>query len=122
MLPTALVRFAPHVEQLKKNFGAIGDMRLIGEMYHPQIAFLCIGDLYTMGPEQAAKAMTPVTERIATVRTRRCGRVTSAPTLRLGEQLVHRAAAETARVHFDLGEAGDVRRIVAPHVQRHPRA
>src|SRR3954467_1575426 len=33
-----------------------GDMRLIGEMYQPQIAFLCIGDLYTMGPEQAAKA------------------------------------------------------------------
>src|SRR5207245_4351055 len=33
-----------------------GDMRLIGEMYKPQIAFLCIGDLYTMGPEQAAKA------------------------------------------------------------------
>src|SRR5580765_2884196 len=33
-----------------------GDMRLIGEMYRPQLAFLCIGDLYTMGPEQAAKA------------------------------------------------------------------
>ena len=33
-----------------------GDMRLIGEMYRPAIAFLPIGDLYTMGPEQAAKA------------------------------------------------------------------
>jgi L-ascorbate metabolism protein UlaG (beta-lactamase superfamily) len=33
-----------------------GDMRLIGEMYSPTIAFLPIGDLYTMGPEQAAKA------------------------------------------------------------------
>ena len=33
-----------------------GDMRLIGEMYSPAIAFLPIGDLYTMGPEQAAKA------------------------------------------------------------------
>ncbi len=33
-----------------------GDMRLIGEMYKPQIAFLPIGDLYTMGPMQAAKA------------------------------------------------------------------
>ena len=31
-------------------------MRLIGEMYQPAIAFLPIGDLYTMGPEQAAKA------------------------------------------------------------------
>jgi L-ascorbate metabolism protein UlaG (beta-lactamase superfamily) len=34
-----------------------GDMRLIGELYHPQIAFLPIGDHYTMGPEQAAKAV-----------------------------------------------------------------
>jgi L-ascorbate metabolism protein UlaG (beta-lactamase superfamily) len=33
-----------------------GDMRLIGELYHPAVAFLPIGDLYTMGPEQAAKA------------------------------------------------------------------
>lgn len=33
-----------------------GDMKLIGEMYHPQIGFLPIGDLYTMGPEQAATA------------------------------------------------------------------
>jgi len=33
-----------------------GDMRLIGEMYGPVVAFLPIGDVYTMGPEQAAKA------------------------------------------------------------------
>jgi L-ascorbate metabolism protein UlaG (beta-lactamase superfamily) len=33
-----------------------GDMRLIAEMYKPTIGFLPIGDLYTMGPEQAAKA------------------------------------------------------------------
>jgi L-ascorbate metabolism protein UlaG (beta-lactamase superfamily) len=33
-----------------------GDMRLIAEMYRPSIGFLPIGDLYTMGPEQAAKA------------------------------------------------------------------
>ena len=33
-----------------------GDMRLIAEMHRPAIAFLPIGDLYTMGPEQAAKA------------------------------------------------------------------
>jgi L-ascorbate metabolism protein UlaG (beta-lactamase superfamily) len=33
-----------------------GDMRLIGEMYRPTIAFLPIGDFYTMGPAQAAKA------------------------------------------------------------------
>ena len=33
-----------------------GDMALIGEMYRPDIAFLPIGDMYTMGPRQAAKA------------------------------------------------------------------
>jgi L-ascorbate metabolism protein UlaG (beta-lactamase superfamily) len=33
-----------------------GDMRLIAEMYAPEIAFLPIGDHYTMGPEAAARA------------------------------------------------------------------
>ena len=33
-----------------------GDMRLIGEMYSPDIAFLPIGDHYTMGPDAAARA------------------------------------------------------------------
>ena len=33
-----------------------GDMRLIGELYRPSIAFLPIGDVYTMGPEHAAIA------------------------------------------------------------------
>jgi L-ascorbate metabolism protein UlaG (beta-lactamase superfamily) len=33
-----------------------GDMRLIAELYRPQVAVLPIGDLYTMGPEEAAKA------------------------------------------------------------------
>ena len=33
-----------------------GDMRLIGDWYKPQIACVPIGDHYTMGPEQAAKA------------------------------------------------------------------
>ena len=32
-------------------------MRLIGELYRPTIGFLPIGDLYTMGPEQAALAV-----------------------------------------------------------------
>jgi L-ascorbate metabolism protein UlaG (beta-lactamase superfamily) len=35
-----------------------GDMRLIGEMYSPDVAFLPIGDHYTMGPEAAARACT----------------------------------------------------------------
>jgi L-ascorbate metabolism protein UlaG (beta-lactamase superfamily) len=33
-----------------------GDMRLIAEMYAPQIAFLPIGDHFTMGPDGAALA------------------------------------------------------------------
>jgi L-ascorbate metabolism protein UlaG (beta-lactamase superfamily) len=33
-----------------------GDMRLIAELYSPEIACLPIGDLYTMGPDQAARA------------------------------------------------------------------
>ncbi len=33
-----------------------GDMRLIGELHHPDLAILPIGDLYTMGPKEAALA------------------------------------------------------------------
>ena len=33
-----------------------GDMRLIGEMYRPEIAFLPIGDRFTMDPSAAARA------------------------------------------------------------------
>ena len=33
-----------------------GDMRLIGEVHKPAIAFLPIGDHYTMGPDAAARA------------------------------------------------------------------
>jgi L-ascorbate metabolism protein UlaG (beta-lactamase superfamily) len=34
-----------------------GDMKLIGELYSPQLAMLPIGDLYTMGPREAAYAI-----------------------------------------------------------------
>ncbi|MEP7117202.1 MAG: metal-dependent hydrolase [Acidobacteriota bacterium] len=33
-----------------------GDMKLIGELYQPDIAFLPIGDRFTMGPDTAATA------------------------------------------------------------------
>ncbi len=36
--------------------GLFGDMKIIGEIYKPEIAFLPIGDLYTMGPDTAAIA------------------------------------------------------------------
>jgi L-ascorbate metabolism protein UlaG (beta-lactamase superfamily) len=32
------------------------DMQLISELYHPELAFLPIGDLFTMGPREAAMA------------------------------------------------------------------
>lgn len=32
------------------------DMQLIEQLYHPELAFLPIGDLYTMGPREAAMA------------------------------------------------------------------
>jgi L-ascorbate metabolism protein UlaG (beta-lactamase superfamily) len=35
-----------------------GDMRLIAEVYAPDIACLPIGDVFTMGPEDAARACT----------------------------------------------------------------
>ena len=34
-----------------------GDMKLIGELYKPDFAMLPIGDLYTMGPREAAHAV-----------------------------------------------------------------
>lgn len=34
-----------------------GDMHLIGEMYHPHVALLPIGDVFTMGPREAAQAI-----------------------------------------------------------------
>jgi L-ascorbate metabolism protein UlaG (beta-lactamase superfamily) len=34
-----------------------GDMKLIGELYKPDIAMLPIGDLFTMGPREAAYAI-----------------------------------------------------------------
>ncbi len=40
-----------------------GDMRLIGEMYRPSIAFLPIGDRFTMGPAAAARAVELLTVR-----------------------------------------------------------
>ena len=33
-----------------------GDMKLIGELYHPKLALLPIGDRFTMGPQEAAHA------------------------------------------------------------------
>jgi len=34
-----------------------GDMKLIGDLYHPDLALLPIGDHFTMGPREAAYAI-----------------------------------------------------------------
>jgi len=34
-----------------------GDMKLLGEIYKPEIAMLPIGDVFTMGPREAAVAI-----------------------------------------------------------------
>jgi L-ascorbate metabolism protein UlaG (beta-lactamase superfamily) len=34
-----------------------GDMKLIGELYHPEVAMLPIGGHFTMGPKEAALAV-----------------------------------------------------------------
>ncbi|HEX2252865.1 MAG TPA: metal-dependent hydrolase [Thermoanaerobaculia bacterium] len=41
------------------------DMQLIGEMYRPELAFLPIGDLFTMDPRQAARACRSLGVRTA---------------------------------------------------------
>ncbi len=37
--------------------GLFGDMKLIGEIHHPDVALIPIGDYYTMGPREAAEAV-----------------------------------------------------------------
>ena len=41
-----------------------GDMRLIGELFRPEVAFLPIGGHFTMGPRTAAKAAELIGPRV----------------------------------------------------------
>ena len=45
--------------------GLFGDMKLIGEIYRPDIAMIPIGDRFTMGPELAAKAAEWIKPKVA---------------------------------------------------------
>lgn len=45
--------------------GLFGDMRLIGDIYRPDVALLPIGGRYTMDPEDAARAVAMIGPRIA---------------------------------------------------------
>ncbi len=45
--------------------GLFGDMKLIGEVYKPDIAFIPIGDRFTMGPRLGAKAAELIQPKVA---------------------------------------------------------
>lgn len=45
--------------------GLFSDMKLIGEIYRPQIACIPIGDRFTMGPELASKAAEWIRPKVA---------------------------------------------------------
>lgn len=45
-----------HSAYFAGDTAVFGDMALIGELYKPELAFLPIGDLFTMGPLEAAHA------------------------------------------------------------------
>ena len=51
-----VVRAEGRVFYFAGDTAVFSDMALIGEIYQPQLAFLPIGDLYTMGPREAAVA------------------------------------------------------------------
>lgn len=40
--------------------GVFGDMKVIDDIYTPDICLLCIGDFYTMGPKEASYAVNQV--------------------------------------------------------------
>jgi L-ascorbate metabolism protein UlaG (beta-lactamase superfamily) len=56
--PTGFVLRAPETPTIyfAGDTALFGDMKLIAALYEPAIAFLPIGDHYTMGPDAAAKA------------------------------------------------------------------
>jgi L-ascorbate metabolism protein UlaG (beta-lactamase superfamily) len=45
--------------------GLFGDMRLIGEIYEPDVACIPIGDRFTMGPELATRAAEMINPKVA---------------------------------------------------------
>ncbi len=45
--------------------GLFGDMKLLGDIYDPEIAFIPIGDRFTMGPELATMAAELIGPRVA---------------------------------------------------------
>ncbi|HEX9582767.1 MAG TPA: metal-dependent hydrolase [Gemmatimonadales bacterium] len=60
-----VVRFANATVYHCGDTGLFSDMQLIGEIYQPDVAFIPIGDRYTMGPELATRAAEMIKPHIA---------------------------------------------------------
>jgi len=52
-----IIRINGHSIYHAGDTGVFGDMKLIGELYEPELAFLPIGDKFTMGIKEATKAV-----------------------------------------------------------------
>jgi len=59
-----VIRIGGHSIYHAGDTGVFGDMQLIGELYEPEIAFLPIGDRFTMGIKEAVKAAELIRPKI----------------------------------------------------------
>ncbi|MCD6575553.1 MAG: metal-dependent hydrolase [Nanoarchaeota archaeon] len=59
-----VIRFSDGIVYHAGDTGIFWDMKLIHELYSPDIAILPIGDVYTMGPKEAAKAVELIKPKI----------------------------------------------------------
>lgn len=60
-----VIRIGGHSIYHAGDTGVFGDMKLIGELYEPEIAFLPIGSKFTMGIKEAVKAVELIKPKIA---------------------------------------------------------
>lgn len=59
-----IIRINGHSIYHAGDTGVFGDMQLIGELYEPELAFLPIGDKFTMGIKEATKAVELIQPKI----------------------------------------------------------
>ncbi|WKZ57057.1 MAG: metal-dependent hydrolase [Bdellovibrionota bacterium] len=60
-----VVRDGRHSFYHSGDTALFSDMTLIGTRYKPSIAFVCIGDVFTMGPSEAAQAVHMLGAKVA---------------------------------------------------------
>jgi L-ascorbate metabolism protein UlaG (beta-lactamase superfamily) len=59
-----IIRINGHSIYHAGDTGVFGDMKLIGELYEPELAFLPIGDKFTMGIKEATRAVELIQPKI----------------------------------------------------------